>query len=68
MIYVIVAVFVDFFVKHYIFRWRTAMNDYYMQYWDQLRTIEGAWRSGCRKTRCASPASWKAWAWIWCAA
>jgi len=42
MIYVIVAVFVDFFVKHYIFRWRQAMNDYYMQYWDQLRKIEGA--------------------------
>ncbi len=42
MIYVIVAVFVDFFVKHYIFRWRQAMNDYYMQYWEQLRTIEGA--------------------------
>jgi peptide/bleomycin uptake transporter len=42
MIYVIVAVFVDFFVKHYIFRWRQAMNDYYMQYWERLRKIEGA--------------------------
>ena len=42
MIYVIVAVLVDFFVKHYIFRWRQAMNDYYMQHWDQLRKIEGA--------------------------
>jgi peptide/bleomycin uptake transporter len=42
MIYVIVAVFVDFFVKHYIFRWRQAMNDYYMQHWEQLRKIEGA--------------------------
>jgi len=42
MIYVIVAVLVDFFVKHYIFRWRQAMNDYYMQHWEQLRKIEGA--------------------------
>ncbi len=31
-----------FFVSHYIFRWRTAMNDYYMAHWPKLRTIEGA--------------------------
>lgn len=31
-----------FFVSHYIFRWRTAMNDYYMSYWPKARTIEGA--------------------------
>jgi peptide/bleomycin uptake transporter len=31
-----------FFVSHYIFRWRTAMNDYYMSHWDKLRMIEGA--------------------------
>jgi peptide/bleomycin uptake transporter len=31
-----------FFVSHYIFRWRTAMNDYYMAYWQKLRHIEGA--------------------------
>jgi peptide/bleomycin uptake transporter len=39
-----VAAFVGtrFFVSHYIFRWRTAMNDYYMANWPQLRTIEGA--------------------------
>ncbi len=42
MIYVTVAVLVDFFVKHYIFRWRQAMNDYYMQHWQKLRVIEGA--------------------------
>lgn len=42
MIYVLVAVFVDFFVKHFIFRWRQAMNDYYMQNWQKLRVIEGA--------------------------
>ncbi|RWC50856.1 MAG: peptide antibiotic transporter SbmA [Mesorhizobium sp.] len=31
-----------FFVSHYIFRWRTAMNDFYMANWDRLRHIEGA--------------------------
>lgn len=42
MIYITVAVLVDFFVKHYVFRWRQAMNDYYMAFWPRLRTIEGA--------------------------
>jgi peptide/bleomycin uptake transporter len=42
MIYVTIAVVLDFFIKHYIFRWRTAMNDYYLSHWDQLRGIEGA--------------------------
>jgi peptide/bleomycin uptake transporter len=31
-----------FFVQHYIFRWRTAMNDFYMSNWQSLRTVEGA--------------------------
>ena len=42
MVYVTIAVFNLFFVSHYIFRWRTAMNDYYTAYWKQLRHIEGA--------------------------
>ena len=42
MVYVTVAVLIDFFVKHYVFRWRTAMNDYYMAHWQKLRSIEGA--------------------------
>lgn len=39
-----VAMFVAtrFFVSHYIFRWRTAMNDYYMSRWPKVRHIEGA--------------------------
>jgi len=41
-IYVVVAVFLSFFTKHWIFRWRNAMNDYYMNNWIKLRTIEGA--------------------------
>jgi peptide/bleomycin uptake transporter len=39
---VVVAVLTSFFVSHYIFRWRTAMNDYYVANWPRLRTIEGA--------------------------
>ena len=31
-----------FFTSHYVFRWRTAMNDYYMSRWPEVRTIEGA--------------------------
>ncbi|MBC5767442.1 peptide antibiotic transporter SbmA [Ramlibacter albus] len=42
MKYILVAVVLNFFIKHYIFRWRTAMNDYYMANWPRLRTIEGA--------------------------
>ena len=42
MIYIFVAVFNAFLVSHYIFRWRTAMNDYYVVNWQRLRTIEGA--------------------------
>jgi len=41
-IYVIIAVVTDFFVKHYVFRWRTAMNDYYAAHWHVVRGIEGA--------------------------
>ena len=29
-------------VSHYIFRWRTAMNDFYVANWPRLRSIEGA--------------------------
>ena len=37
-----VGVLSRFFVSHWIFRWRTAMNEYYMSYWPRLRKIEGA--------------------------
>jgi peptide/bleomycin uptake transporter len=39
---VIVGVLNQFFVSHYIFRWRTAMNEFYVSNWSRLRTIEGA--------------------------
>ena len=42
LVYVFIASLFRFFVQHYVFRWRTAMNDYYMERWRQLRHIEGA--------------------------
>jgi peptide/bleomycin uptake transporter len=36
------AVSTAFVTSHYIFRWRTAMNDYYVANWHRLRHIEGA--------------------------
>ena len=42
LVAVVVGVMTRFFVSHYIFRWRTAMNDFYIANWPRLRTIEGA--------------------------
>jgi peptide/bleomycin uptake transporter len=42
LVAVTVAVITRFLVSHYIFRWRTAMNDYYVANWQRLRQIEGA--------------------------
>ena len=42
LVAVVVGVLTRFFVSHYIFRWRTAMNDFYVANWARLRTIEGA--------------------------
>jgi peptide/bleomycin uptake transporter len=41
-VYVLVSALTSFLVSHYIFRWRTAMNDFYVANWPRLRTIEGA--------------------------
>ena len=42
LIAVVIGVLNNFFVSHYVFRWRSAMNDYYMANWQRLRHIEGA--------------------------
>jgi len=42
LIAVTAGVLTLFFASHYVFRWRTAMNDYYISHWPTLRTIEGA--------------------------
>ena len=39
---VTVGVITHFVVSHYVFRWRTAMNDYYVENWSHFRHIEGA--------------------------
>jgi len=39
---IFIFVVTRFFVSHYIFRWRTAMNDYYVAQWKDVRHIEGA--------------------------
>ncbi|MEM0899635.1 MAG: peptide antibiotic transporter SbmA [Pseudomonadota bacterium] len=40
--FIAVIVVFRYFVSHWIFRWRTAMNNYYMGRWRQVRHIEGA--------------------------
>lgn len=39
---IFIYVATKFLVSHFIFRWRTAMNEYYCQHWTQLREVEGA--------------------------
>lgn len=39
---VIVGTLNIFFINHYVFRWRTAMNDFYVSHWEKLRHVEGA--------------------------
>jgi peptide/bleomycin uptake transporter len=41
-IFIAVAVLLDFYIKHWVFRWRTAMTAYYSEHWSKLRHIEGA--------------------------
>jgi peptide/bleomycin uptake transporter len=41
-VWIFILVAARFFISHYVFRWRTAMNDYYMARWKQVRHIEGA--------------------------
>ena len=39
---ILVFVLTRYLVSHYVFRWRTAMNDYYLSKWEEVRHIEGA--------------------------
>ena len=40
--YIVFVPFKIFFTAHYIFRWRNAMNDFYVDRWSKVRNIEGA--------------------------
>lgn len=43
MVAVTLAVLNSFLVSHYIFRWRTAMNEYYGEHWAPITScVEGA--------------------------
>jgi peptide/bleomycin uptake transporter len=39
---VVIGVLTRFFISHWVFRWRTAMNDFYVENWPKLRSVEGA--------------------------
>lgn len=41
-VWIAVLVTNRFFVSHWIFRWRTAMNNFYINNWQKLRKVEGA--------------------------
>jgi len=40
--FIVFLVMVDYFTSHYLFRWRTALNNFYMENWEHVRHIEGA--------------------------
>jgi peptide/bleomycin uptake transporter len=39
---IVAVVMTRFLISHFIFRWRTAMNEFYVANWPRLRSIEGA--------------------------
>jgi peptide/bleomycin uptake transporter len=41
-VWITVAILLSFFTSHYTFRWRKAMNEYYVVHWKKLRFVEGA--------------------------
>jgi peptide/bleomycin uptake transporter len=41
-VWITIVVLLTYFTSHYTFRWRTAMNNFYVEHWPRLRTIEGA--------------------------
>ena len=42
LVAVVIRALTLFFINHYVFRWRWAMNDFYMSNWSHLRKVEGA--------------------------
>jgi len=41
-LWILIAVFTGFFTSHWVFRWRTAMAEYYHDQWLKARLTEGA--------------------------
>jgi peptide/bleomycin uptake transporter len=42
LVAVVVQTLNRFFVSHFNFRWRTAMNEYFASHWQTIRTVEGS--------------------------
>ena len=42
IVLILLSVLLEFFTKHFIFRWRMAMNEYYVANWHKVRHVEGA--------------------------
>lgn len=42
LMWMVIYVITRFGVSHYVFRWRTAMNNFYTGHWPRLRKVEGA--------------------------
>lgn len=42
LVWMVIYVATRFFTSHYVFRWRSAMNDHYLSRWPDVRRIEGA--------------------------
>ena len=42
LVFVVIRSLMQFLINHYVFRWRTAMNDFYVLNWQTLRKVEGA--------------------------
>jgi len=41
-IFIVVMILLDFFIRHFVFRWRTATHHYYTENWPLIRHVEGA--------------------------
>ena len=41
-LWIVIMVITNFFVSHWVFRWRTAMTDRYQMLWGKVKHIEGA--------------------------
>jgi len=41
-LWIVIMIITNFFVSHWVFRWRTAMTNRYQSLWDKVNHIEGA--------------------------
>ena len=41
-LWIVISIITGYFVAHWLFRWRTAMVNYYHSMWDYAKDVEGA--------------------------